>query len=205
MRKARAVNKVRMGGYLSASIFVATVTNEMVEVTRLHENGLNVLVILGSEAEIKHPRVISMMVGDAESHPHDDSSYSWTIENVAHCHIGNADTMRIGNLLQHPQQLLEQLPASPGVDHLFVLPQTGRVERGTARLGLPKVGIGQQATTERPIREQRYVVLLTEWSHAHLRSEVDERILHLIRHNPDAVLCDGLYMGRVKVGEGEVF
>ena len=68
MRKARAVNKVRMGEYLSASIFVATVTDEMVEVVRLHENGLNVLVILGSEAEIKHLRVISMMVGDAESH-----------------------------------------------------------------------------------------------------------------------------------------
>src|SRR5262245_57830611 len=129
-------------GSFSAAIFVAAITDEVVQIARPDEHRLNALMILGSKRELEHTSVVRTMVGNAEPYPYDDPSHRRTIENVAHRHIGQADPVLSSNLLQHLEQLLEQRPATPGVNHLFILPQAGRIQGGTPWLRLPEVGIG---------------------------------------------------------------
>src|SRR5215471_7343796 len=172
----------------------------MVQITRPNEYRLNALMVLGSKRELEYTRVVSTMIGHTKPYPYDDPGHRRPIEYVAHRHIGKADIVFVSNLLQY----LEQFPATPGINHLLILPQAGRIQDSAPWLRLPEVGIGQQPTAERSIGEQRNMLLLAEGDHAHLRPQVDERILHLIRHNPDAVFRDGLQVGRVKVGQRQM-
>ena len=110
MRKARAVNRVRIERYLSAAIFVAAITDNVVQIARPDENCLNALMLLGSKRKLEHPRVVSTVVGDTEPYPDDDPGHRRTVENGAHRHIGQADTVPISNLLQHLEQFLGVAP-----------------------------------------------------------------------------------------------
>ena len=67
-----------------ATIFVAAITNEVIQIACPDEHSLNTLMILGSKRELKHTRVVSMMVGNTEPCSYDDPGYRWTVEEAAH-------------------------------------------------------------------------------------------------------------------------
>src|SRR5205085_870931 len=133
-----------------------------------------------------------MMVSHAEPYSYDDPGHGRTLEDGTHRYIGDADTVLIGNLLQHLQQLLEQLPPTPGIDHLLILPQAGSIQGRAARLGLPEIGLGQQPSTKRTVCEQRNTIVVAEGHHTHLRPQVNEGVLYLVRHHPNAMFSDDL-------------
>src|ERR1051325_9613467 len=99
-------------------------------------------MILGSKRELEHTSVVSTMVGDTEPYSYNNPSHRRTVENVANRHIGQAGTVLVSNLLQHLEQFLKQRPATPGINHLLVLPQAGCIQGGAPWLRLPEVGIG---------------------------------------------------------------
>src|SRR4030095_14115691 len=113
----------------------------MVQIARPDEDRLQALMILGSKRKLEHTRVVSTMVGNTEPHPDDDPGHHRTIEDGAHRHIGEADPVLIGNLLQYLQQFLVYRPATPGVKPMLALTQAGRIQGGAPWLGLPEVGV----------------------------------------------------------------
>ena len=88
------------------------------------------------------------------------------------------------------KQLLEQRPAAPGIDHLLVFAQRGRVQLGSAGLGAPEIFFGQQAAENRAVGQQSDAVLAAPRRHAPVGTPIDERILHLVRDDRDAVFGD---------------
>lgn len=47
-----------------------------------------------------------------------DTSDERLLEHVANSNVRNADIVPITDLLQREQQLLEERPSAPGIDHL---------------------------------------------------------------------------------------
>uniref|UniRef100_A0A8C7LGL9 5'-(N(7)-methylguanosine 5'-triphospho)-[mRNA] hydrolase n=1 Tax=Oncorhynchus kisutch TaxID=8019 RepID=A0A8C7LGL9_ONCKI len=79
---------------------------------------------------------------NTETTAHDDSSHCWPVQNVAGSHVGNGAAVALGNTVQDNQQLLEQPPSSPAINHLLVFTEGGSVELHPAyRLRLPQIAL----------------------------------------------------------------
>ena len=68
------------------------------------------------------------MVGKAETDAYDHTGDGGPIQNRASRDVCEADAMPIGDCLERRQELLEQGPAAPGVDHLFVFLQARGIQ-----------------------------------------------------------------------------
>src|SRR6202022_4721880 len=77
------------------------------------------------------------------------------VEDVADADIGDANAMLISDLLQNGEQLLEQCPPTPGVDHVFVFLQRGRIELASRRLRMAEVSLGEHPAGGGAVGEER--------------------------------------------------
>lgn len=81
-------------------------------------------------------QVLVRVLADAHPSPDDDGPDVREVQDPARRHVGDADVVPGCHRLQHPQQLLEQLPASPAPDHGVVLALARRDGR-VVEIGLP--------------------------------------------------------------------
>src|SRR6478672_1494365 len=103
------------------SVFITAVADYMHQVARFRENLFDRHNIAGIEREPEHTGVCGDMLSHAEARPYNYAGHRWTIKDVADTDIGDTHPMFVGDLFQHRQQLLEQGPSTPCVDHVLVL------------------------------------------------------------------------------------
>ncbi len=60
---------------------------------------------------------------EAETGADDDPGHRRAVEYITGADVGDADRVLVGDLFQPREQLLEQRPAAPSVDHLLVFLQ----------------------------------------------------------------------------------
>jgi len=110
----------------------------------------------------------------------DYASHGRTIQYVTNADIGDTYPVFVGDLLQNREQLLEQRPVPPSVEHVFVFPQRGGVEFGSTRLRAAEIFLREQAAEQGAVSEERHRMIRAESGHPNLRAAVDERVLHLV-------------------------
>ena len=186
----------------SAPVLVAAVADDAVEVARLGQHGLDGLQVLRVQGDFEHPGVVGNVLRHPQAGADDDTGDGRAVQDVPDGNVGDADAVFVGDGAEGGQQLLEQAPPAPGVDHLLVLAQTGRVQLCACGLGPAEVAVGQEPAADSAVGQQRAAMLVAERGHGHLRAAVDQGVLHLVGDDPNAVVCDVPHPPGVEIGEG---
>ncbi len=118
--------------------------------------------------------------------------------------MATLDPVLVGDVFQHREEFLKQGPAAPGVDHVLVFLQGGGVELGPLRLGAAQIFLRQQPAEQGAIGQKCNPVIMTERRHPRFGPTIDQRVLHLVRDDADAVICDDAQPLGVEIGQGEV-
>src|SRR6516165_10226707 len=100
-------------------------------------------MIASVELKAEDLGIVGDVLGYAEPRTDDDAGDAWTVQYVADADIGDTHPMFVGDLFQRREQLLEQCPSAPGVDHVFVFLQGGGVELGWGRLRVSELFLGE--------------------------------------------------------------
>jgi hypothetical protein len=78
------------------------------------------------------------------------------------------------------------------------------VEFAPVRLGAAEIILRQQSPEHGAIREQRDSVIPAKRRHRGFGPAIDERVLHLVRHDADSVISDDAQTLGVEVSEREM-
>ena len=83
----------------SATVFVAAVADQAVQIARTLQHRLDLGLILGVQRKPEDAGVVLAMLGDPQARADDDPGHGRAVQNVAHGHIGEADAVLVGNAL----------------------------------------------------------------------------------------------------------
>ena len=155
---------------------------------------------VGVEREIEDAGVVGDVLRHPEPRADDDRRHRRLVEDIAHADIGDADAMLVGDRLERRQQFLEQCPAAPGVDHVLVFLQRRGAEFGALRLGTAQIFFRQQSAEHGAVGQQGDRRAPAKSRHPRRRAAVDQRILHLVRDDANAVLGDDAQTFGVEIG-----
>jgi len=87
-------------GSLGLAIFVTAVSDQIREVPRPREDGLDIGTIGRIKSQFEHARIVGDMLGDAEANANDHASYRRTVENITDADIANANLVLVRDLFQ---------------------------------------------------------------------------------------------------------
>ena len=116
------------------TVFIATVAHQRYEIARSREHRLDHAKIINVELDAEYPDIVGEVLRHTEPSADDYASHRRTIQYVTNPDIGDTYPVSVGDLLQHREQLLEQRPVPPSVEHVFVFLQRGGVQFGSTRL-----------------------------------------------------------------------
>src|SRR5579875_814075 len=119
----------------TSAILVAAVPDQGEEVARSRQGLFDAIEVVGVQRETKRARVVVDMSRSAEANAHNHTGDGGLVQNIARCHVGDADAVFAGNLAQRDEQVLKTFPSTPRVDHPLVLLERGGIELGADRFG----------------------------------------------------------------------
>src|SRR5262249_12506184 len=186
------------------AVLIPHVADRLREIASLSLDSSKVRCVRRCKPEIKEASCVGKMVAYPQPCAHDHTCHHWAVEDRADGYRGYTHTMAVGDPLGCVQQFLEQVPAAPDIYHLLVLAQTGRIQINGARLRFVKVAFGEQPSADGAVGQQLHTVFAAERLHALGWSAVEERILHLVRDDANAVREDECQALCIEVGQSQV-